>query len=242
MLLSESYKNRLLELAGITSLNEAISAEERSKAYEFSAQRVPYDKDLMIQAIQQGREVGILFQSNNEKYKMPVSKYRVIYPVILGISKKGNAVIRAFHRFGQSESEAIKTGKRSAEVEGAWRLLKVSNIKGMYFTGNFFRGPLEAYTPNDKSMISVEVAADFGKIKKFQDDFIKRIKDKEKRDQKRKNIVKLFKEPEQTQISDFEKEPPKTEPNKAINPKRNLKAAPEIPEKPINKKQPPKKK
>ena len=69
---------------------------------------------------------------------MPVAKYRIIYPVAMGISKAGNQVIRAYHKFGQSEGEAIRTGKRSAEVEGAWRLMKTSNIKSMWLTGTFF--------------------------------------------------------------------------------------------------------
>lgn len=175
MLISEEYKKRLQELAGL--VNEITDAE-RSAAFVASDKRIPYNKDLMIQAIQEGREVGILFQSSNDKYKMPVAKYRTIYPVALGISKKGNAVIRAFHKIGQSESEALKTGRRSAEAENDWRLMKVSNIKSMWMTGTFFRGPLEAYNPNDKGMLNVEVSADFNKIRKFQDDLVKKTKGK----------------------------------------------------------------
>ena len=148
----------------------------------------------MIQAIKEGREVGISFQSNNEKYKMPIAKWRVIYPVAIGMSEKGNQVIRAFHKYGQSEKEAIRTGKRSAEVENAWRLMKTSNIKAMWFTGNFFRGPLEAYNPSgDKSMVNIEVQANFNEIISFQDNYIKNMADKEQQLQKRKNIVHLFK-------------------------------------------------
>ena len=94
MILSEKYKKRIKFLAGI--INE-ITNQERLDAFSKSDDAIPFNKDLMIQAIQQGREVGVLFQSNNEKYKMPVAKYRIIYPVALGISKKGNPVIRAFH-------------------------------------------------------------------------------------------------------------------------------------------------
>ena len=69
MILSEKIKKRFQQLAGIISEN--ISNQERLDAFAKSDERVPYNKDLMIQAIQQGREVGVLFQSNNEKYKMP---------------------------------------------------------------------------------------------------------------------------------------------------------------------------
>lgn len=192
MILSEQIKIRFQQLAGLIS---EITNQERLDAFAKSDERVPYSKDLMIQAIQQGREVGVLFQSNNEKYKMPVAKYRIIYPVAIGISKKGNPVIRAFHKMGQSEKVALATGKRSAEVENTWRLLKVSNIKAMWMSGNFFRGPLEAYNDNgDKGMVNVEIQADFNAIRKYQDELIASIKDKKEQEQKRKNIVHLFKQ------------------------------------------------
>lgn len=192
MILSESLIRKFKKLAGLVL---ETSSQEKVDAFSKSDERVPYNKELMIQAIQQGREVGILFQSNNEKYKMPIAKYRIIYPVALGISKKGNPVIRAFHKMGQSEKVAIATGKRSAEVENTWRLLKISNIKSMWITGNFFRGPLEAYNSNgDKGMVNIEVQADFNKIKTYQDNLIASIKDKKEQEQKRKNIVQLFKQ------------------------------------------------
>lgn len=196
MLLSESYKKRLLELAGIpdTSVLNEITDLERTAAFAASDQRIPYNKDLMIQAIKQGREVGVLFQSNNEKYKMPVAKYRIILPVALGTSKSGNSVIRVFHKIGQSESEAIRTGIRSAEIENGWRLMKVSNIKSMWMTGRYFQGPLESYNSKDKSMLNVEFSADFNEIIKYQNNLIKDIRNKEEQEQKRKNIIKLFKE------------------------------------------------
>jgi hypothetical protein len=65
----------------------------------------------------------------------------------------------------------------------------------MWITGNFFRGPLEAYNSNgDKGMVNIEVQADFNKIKTYQDNLIANIKDKKEQEQKRKNIVQLFKQ------------------------------------------------
>ena len=205
MILSESLIRKFKKLAGLVL---ETSSQEKVDAFSKSDERVPYNKELMIQAIQQGREVGILFQSNNEKYKMPIAKYRIIYPVALGISKKGNPVIRAFHKMGQSEKVAIATGKRSAEVENTWRLLKISNIKSMWITGNFFRGPLEAYNSNgDKGMVNIEVQADFNKIKTYQDNLISNIKDKKEQEQKRKNIVHLFKQTGERPIEEPIKNP-----------------------------------
>jgi hypothetical protein len=186
-MLSEGFKNRLKQLAGIIS--EALTDAERIDAFKDSDKRVPYNKDLMVQAIKEGREVGILFQSNNEKYKMPTAKYRIIYPVALGLSKKGNPVVRAWHKLGQSEGEAKKRKIRSSEVENEWRLFKTGNIKSMWLTGNFFIGPLPSYNAADKDMVTVEVAADFAKIKQFQDQLIKQNKE-----EKQKNIINLFKQ------------------------------------------------
>ena len=208
MLISESYKNRLRELAGIKIISEANGDDERTAAFAMSNQRVPYNKDLMIQAIEEGREVGILFQSNNEKYKMPVAKYRTIFPVCLGTSKAGKQVIRAVHKIGQSESAAFKTGQRSQEVKDEWRMFKVSNIKSMWMTGKFFSIPPKNYNAADKGMVNIEVAADFDKIQKFQSELIKNMGIEGR---PKPNIIPLFKEPEQVinpeQQTDAIKEP-----------------------------------
>lgn len=182
-------------MAGL--LNE-VTDQDRNLAFAKSHERVPFSKDMIITAIKEGREMGILFKADNEKYTGKVAKYRIIYPVAMGISKKGNLVIRAFHKLGQSEIEAIRTGKRSAEVENTWRLFNAKNIKSAWITDNFFRGPLEGFNHSgDKSMINIEVKADFPSIIKFQDDFIKKMKSKQEQEKKKKNIVQLFKQGEQ---------------------------------------------
>lgn len=188
MLLSENYINRLQQLAGILLESNSV------KDYAGSEKRVPFNKSMMVQAIKEGREVGLSFQTNNEKYKMPVAKWRVIYPVAIGLSKKGNLVIRAYHKYGQSESAAAETGQRSAEVENEWRLFNAANVKSMWFTGNFFRLPLPLYNANgDGSMISVETQANANEIIKFQDEYNNNIANDQANLNKRKNIVHLFK-------------------------------------------------
>jgi len=215
MLLSEGYKERLQKLAGIVLLE--VSNAEKEAAFRNSNQRIPFNKDLMIQAIKEGREIGILFQSNNEKYKMPVSKYRIIYPVAIGTSKAGNQVLRAVHRMGQSESAAMKTGLRSQEIEDEWRMFKISNIKSMWFTGNFFSVPPKNYNAADKGMVNVEVAANFPEIKKFQIDLANKAKEQQK---PKPNIKALFKEPEQ-QVQEPEQTDAVTKPT--LKPKGTIK-------------------
>ena len=120
MFLSEEYKKRIQDLAGITLLDEA-SFEDKNKLYAKSAQRIPPNVQFIKDAIDQGREIGISFQSNNKKYKMPVTKFRIVQPMTLGYLKNGELALRAYHIIGQSERKAIETGARSAEAENEWR-------------------------------------------------------------------------------------------------------------------------
>lgn len=211
MLLSESYKKRLKELAGlITEELYDFSDEERTIAYKDFDKRVPFSKDLMAKAIREGWEVGISFKSDNDKYKMPIAKTRVIYPVAMGLSKKGNLVIRAFHKIGQSESGAHTAQKigmknyRSAEVKDEWRLFKATNIKNMWLTGDFFK--LESVSgykeTGDKGMTVVEIQAKKSQVAKFQKDYYNKLKKSTEKEPetvivKNKPFEKVAKEPVQ---------------------------------------------
>lgn len=153
-------------------LLEYVSAEEKTNLYGKSSERVPFDVQMMRDAIEQGREVGVLFQSNNEKYKMPVAKYRLIQPVAMGTTSKGKLAVRVVHVFGQSEKEARKTGVRSAEVENEWRLLDTNNIKGMWYTGRFYSDSIPNYNPNDQMLSGISARYDRNKAKAFQDQLV----------------------------------------------------------------------
>lgn len=176
MLLTETYKRRLLELAGIISVNEEIIVEASTveDPYAASKSRVKFDLNLMKQAIEGGLEVGLIFQSDNDKYKMPIWKTRVVWPFVVGYDKKGQLVIRGVHVEGQSEKKALETRPRkgSAQAKDEWRLFKVSNIKSMFFTGGHFQGPPSgingAYNPHDSAMISVIMSFDSKKAIEYQ--------------------------------------------------------------------------
>lgn len=176
--LTELYIRKIVRKVLEESLLLEISAEEKIKAYSKSNERIPFNPDLMKQAIMQGREVGINFKSNNEKYTMPTTKARIIHPVAYGINKAGKQVIRGLHITGQSEKEAIRTGSRSAEVEAekdgmnAWRMFKVENIKSMWFTDRFFSDNIPGYNPNDKGMTSIYVSYNPTTAKKYQDEIV----------------------------------------------------------------------
>jgi len=148
-MLSESFKKRSQLLAGIIS--EADMAT-KTKLLAKSGERVAFSADMMKQAIEQGREIGILYKGE----EMPVQKYRVVRPVVMGTNSKGNKVVRGLHVIGQSEKAAKKTGVRSAEAENDWRMFRADRIKGMWFTDRFFSDNITGYNPNDKDIKSVE--------------------------------------------------------------------------------------
>jgi hypothetical protein len=176
--LTESYIRKIVREIIKESLILEISAEEKTKAYAKSNERVPFNADLMKQAIMQGREVGLNFKSNNDKYTMPTTKTRIIHPVAYGVNKSGRGVVRGLHITGQSEKEAIRTGSRSAEIEaetegmGAWRMFKTENIKSMWFTDRFFSDDIPGYNPNDKGMASIYVSYNPSTAKKYQDELV----------------------------------------------------------------------
>ena len=68
-MLSESYIKRSQELAGIL-------VKESVEDFSASNTRVPFNTDLMTQAILQGREVGILYKGDD--MIAPSGKYRII--------------------------------------------------------------------------------------------------------------------------------------------------------------------
>ena len=169
MLLSESYKKRLKELAGLMPLDEAMSPEAKSAAMNKSSERFTFNVDSMKQAIEQGREIGLNFQSNNKKYKMPTTKSRIIWPVAMGMDENGNLSIRGYHIEGQSEKAARETKVRSAEATDVWRLFKAANIKSMWFTDNFFSQPLPGYKERDSAFTTIMASYSPAKARAYQD-------------------------------------------------------------------------
>lgn len=164
MLLSEEYKRRLAKLAGISYdesdflISEAITVAD---PYSASKNRVKFDINLVKTWIEHGQEMGMVFQANNDKYKAPIWKMRILWPFALGYNKKGQLVLRAVHVEGQSEKKALAHNPRqgSAQAHNEWRLFKVANIKSIFPTGGYFDGPpagIEGYyNPQDSAMSKV---------------------------------------------------------------------------------------
>lgn len=224
MNLSEGYKKRIKILAGLISEDNQSpatnpnSTEDPFKGFE---NRVKFDKDLMVKAIREGWEVGLLFFSKNDKYQARTYKSRIIYPVAMGVSQKGNPIIRAFHKLGQSEAAGLRkkaAGEKnwkSAETSNEWRLFKVSNISRMWLTGNFFnvneavdsRNGAKYSTSKDKGMKIVEIQYDKKIADQFQKDFNKK---KTEKNQEPVKTIEVGPKPKETQAKESGEAPTTT--------------------------------
>jgi predicted DNA-binding transcriptional regulator YafY len=82
---------------------------------------------------------------------------RVIETFFVGVSKKGNRVIRAWEREGAS-----KTASTGEQPLPGWRLFRLDRI------GNYsidpretFNSPRPLYNPDDKGMVGIKTCASF---------------------------------------------------------------------------------
>lgn len=83
--------------------------------------------------------------------------YRDIEPVCLGISKKGNMVLRAWERQGASHSNKVEGNP----IPG-WRMFRLDKILTYALQGDKFNEVRPLYNPNgDNSMTRVIVNAKF---------------------------------------------------------------------------------
>jgi predicted DNA-binding transcriptional regulator YafY len=83
--------------------------------------------------------------------------YRDIEPVFLGISKKGNMVLRAWERQGASHSNKVEGNP----IPG-WRMFRLDKILTYALQGDKFNEVRPLYNPNgDNSMVRVIVNAKF---------------------------------------------------------------------------------
>jgi len=128
--------------------------------------RIKYDESKMIQAIQNGMILLILYRGEEDTWKN--GRERVISPLVIGKNKNtGNILIRGWHLSGYSVSQKKETKK-------VWRLFKADNILGMTFTGHFYRLPPKGYKMNDRVMTEKTICrADFNTIRTNQDALIK---------------------------------------------------------------------
>ena len=157
--ITESYRSRLMKLAGLISIKEEIdfNRDDLTKAYDKSTQRIQgFNLNMLKQAIREGRAIGVSYKSTD----MPVTKFRIILPVTLGIYRTKEGVplkLSAFHLAGQSERAAQASGTRSQETSSVWRLfdLDPKSFKSMWLTDKFFYEYPPGYKKGDKRYSSI---------------------------------------------------------------------------------------
>jgi predicted DNA-binding transcriptional regulator YafY len=110
-------------------------------------------RDQIFNAIRD-RRVCVIYYEGDE----PGGKgLRVIEPVAFGLSKKGNAVLRAWDREGASHKAYL--GKKPLP---SWRFFRVDKINFIRPTQETFDTPRPNYNPNgDKSMERMFINAVF---------------------------------------------------------------------------------
>jgi hypothetical protein len=107
----------------------------------------------VIDAIKNKRVMGTSYDGDEPGGK----GQRLIEPVCVGVSKAGNRVVRAWEREGASHTATIGT-----QPLPGWRLFRLDKTFTFLPTSEVFTEMRPGFNPNgDKSMISVEVVADF---------------------------------------------------------------------------------
>jgi predicted DNA-binding transcriptional regulator YafY len=110
-------------------------------------------RDQIYNAIKDKRVCVIYYQGDEPGGK----GLRVIEPVAFGLSKRGNAVLRAWDREGASHR-----GYLNKKPLPSWRLFRVDKITFLRPTEESFDTPKPNYNPNgDKSMERVFINAVF---------------------------------------------------------------------------------
>ena len=122
-------------------------------------------KEIIIKAIKYGMIFLILYKG--AKDNLPSGHERVIYPMVIGRSSKGDLLIRGYHLNGFSLTF-------NRHIEKVWRMFRLDRVQSITFTGNFYRMPPASYNMNDKGMRGGIIAkADFNEIRRNQQNLVK---------------------------------------------------------------------
>jgi len=122
-------------------------------------------QDIIIKAIKYGMIFLVSYKGAMDS--LPAGHERVIYPMVLGRSNKGNILLRVYHLNGWSVSS-------NRHIEKIWRMFRLDRVLSITFTGSFYRLPPSGYNMNDRGMLGGIIArADFNEIRKNQQSLVK---------------------------------------------------------------------
>jgi hypothetical protein len=131
-------------------------------------------EELITKAIKYG--MIFLISYKGEKDNNFAGHERVIYPMVVGKSSKGNILVRGYHLNGWSVSN-------NRSIEKIWRMFRLDRVISVTFTGSFYRLPPAGYNMNDRGMRGGIIAkADFLQIRKNQQDLVQKQQIQNKED------------------------------------------------------------
>ena len=121
--------------------------------------------ELIIKCIRYG--LVMLFDYKGSKDKHFAGHSRVLYPMVIGKSNKGNVLIRAYHLNGWSVSA-------NRHINKIWRMFRLDRVLSVTFTGSFYRLPPAGYNMKDRGFHGgIIAAADFNQIRRNQQSLLK---------------------------------------------------------------------
>lgn len=130
-------------------------------------------QELITKAIKFGLIFLISYKGAQDKHF--AGHERVIYPMVIGRSAKGNILVRGYHLKGWSVSNNRHTDK-------IWRMFRLDRVLSITFTGSFYRLPPSGYNMEDRGMRGGIISrADFNEIRRNQQNLIQaqKIQNKE---------------------------------------------------------------
>lgn len=122
-------------------------------------------QDIIIKAIKYGMIFLVSYKGKEDN--LPSGHERVIYPLVIGRSSKGNILVRVYHLNGWSVSN-------NRHIDKIWRMFRLDRVLSITFTGSFYRLPPSGYNMNDKGLFGGIIArADFNEIRRNQQSLVK---------------------------------------------------------------------
>ena len=122
-------------------------------------------EEILTKAIKYGMVFLINYKGAKDKHF--AGHERIIYPMVLGRSRKGKELVRGYHLNGWSVSA-------NRHITKIWRMFRLDRVLSITFTGSFYRLPPQGYNMNDKGMRGGIIArADFNEIRKNQQALLK---------------------------------------------------------------------
>ncbi|NJO65273.1 MAG: WYL domain-containing protein [Richelia sp. RM2_1_2] len=147
-------------------MNELKLLISNIQKFRLSSLNEGVDKNLLVKAIKDKEVLYIYYAGDKTIHK----GWRTVEPHVVGVSKAGNPVVRAWQQAGVSDTKEGLKGPPT-ELPG-WRLFRLDGISTLYGTAKTFKPNHPKYNPNDSQMTSITISVKADGIGGFEDDEI----------------------------------------------------------------------